>query len=500
MSGPIFSARRQPSARQRTRPCPRPRARRLLAPIASLAACAGAAAALVAVTATVGAPAASAAVTRPDAHRSHTVFPTLPISSVSLPFGGPTATAPTGGGTTQPPTTSAPAPSQSSSTPADTATASSGDGGNFQPTKTSTFVPQSLPAQPAPSSAGPCVPDTQAPKSGADLQLPQVNAGSTDPGYTGWLRVAAVGPQAMLPTRIDGTDLSTLTLTRTEDAESADLAMAASSGDRFACARLDVAAGPGFQRADYALTDAGFVSETVKGRTETLIVTYASISWNYIATGASKPTTGSGAINTQPSVAQTSLKRDAQLVGAGVLALALVCLLGMLLLTLIGRHRRRARYRRVRELSRRQVVASAATVPELVTAGAPAREASAPDPAEEQVEFAVPETLRAVHVAEFVHPRPAEPAAKADAEVAPPEPAEERPSAKAAELPAAVDAQTEAHADDDADHGLAAADSDADDAASADEEASDEEHPDDESPDEEPADGEAGAANASEAD
>lgn len=435
-----------PSAR------PHCRARRLLAPIVSLAACAGAASALVVVT-TVAAPAASAAVAVPDIHHSHTVFPTLPISTFTLPIIGSPTTA-----TSSSAPTSAPATSQTSSQ-ATQSTAGGGSGGGHHPRQTSTFVPQSLPAQAAPTSAGPCVPDTKAPQSGADLQLPQVNAGSTDAGYTGWLRLSAVGPQSMVPTQIDSSDLSTLTLTRTADAESPNLSMAASSGDRFACARLDVAAGPGYQRLDYALTNAGIVSETMKGKTETLIVTYSSISWNYLPTGSKTPKTGSGAINTQPNVASTSLKHDAVLVGAGVVALTVVCLLGMLLLTLIGRHRRKLRYREVRRRSRHPAVpaptaAAAATLasaklPALVPAGpAPLPDAD-PNPA--LPEIAVPEALQAVHISEFTHPHPPKPTPK-------PTPAPE-PAAEAV-VPAAAEADAEgAPADAEDDGGVAESDS-----------------------------------------
>ncbi len=90
--------------------------------------------------------------------------------------------------------------------------------------------------------------------------------------------------------------------------------MAASSGDRFSCALLDVSGGQGYQRIDYALSDAGFISETVQGKTETLIVTYSRISWSYLPPNDAATRTGSGTINTEPDATQTSLRsktRDA---------------------------------------------------------------------------------------------------------------------------------------------------------------------------------------------
>lgn len=285
-----------------------------MAPIASFVACAGAATLLLAASATF-APSSAVAAAAPDAHRSHSP---RPLPTFSLPIGLPTLPS-----TSQAPQTTAPAGVSStirsvSSTPGESSAGASGrDGGGSGAgsSPSAGFTPQALPTQVPTAGSGPCVPDGRAPGEGADLELPQVSGGSADPGFLNWLRVSTVGPSTMLPPRIDVPNLTTLTLTRTADAESANLGMAASSGDRFGCALLDVGAGPGYQRIDYALTDAGFVSETVKGGTETLIVTYASISWSYLPIGSVAAVSGNGTINSQPGLAKTSLKHDAQLVG-----------------------------------------------------------------------------------------------------------------------------------------------------------------------------------------
>ena len=240
-----------------------------------------------------------------------------------------------------------------------------------------------------------------------------MGGGSTDPGFLNWLRIGTLGPSTMLPPRIDASNLSMLTLTRTVDAESANLGMAASSGDRFGCALLDVGPGPGYQRIDYALTDAGFVSETVQGTTEKLIVTYASISWNYRPSGsAAAAVTGSGTINSEPGAARTSLKRDGQLVGGGVLALVALCLLGMLVLTLVGRRRRRKRYLAFRRAPGQQIQA---TEPKPTASQAATQPTVAQPPLPAPTEVPVPETLRSVHVAEFARPKPKQAVAAAEA-------------------------------------------------------------------------------------
>ena len=374
----------------------RPERQRILAPIATLAACSAAAAALVVATsATSLAPSARAATVQPL--RTRPTFPIFPTTPVTIPVQTTVAQ------TTEPAQTSAPATktahpkhSTSTATPSDTSV------------YVSTFTPHALPSvvAPTPVSSTGCVPDTRAPSSGADMQLPQVAAGSTDPGFTNWLHLGAVGPNAMLPPTVNSSNLSTFTFTRTADGESTNLGMAASSGERFACALLDVSGGQGYQRVDYALTDAGLVSDSVQGKTETLIVTYSTVSWSYLPTGSTTAVTGSGTINTQPDVTQTSLKQDAKDVAAGVLGLALACVLGMLSLTLFGRHRRKVRYREIRERSRVEVPL-------------PERQAASPTmlfaPEERAVDEdatvrvppeavpAVPDTLKSVHVAEFAH-------------------------------------------------------------------------------------------------
>ncbi len=407
---------------------------RLLAPIATLAACSAAAAALVVASSAASlAPSASAAVALPEAHRSTIGIPTFPISI-------PVQTTVVQQTTSQAAQTTAAATKTTAKAKHSTASAAASTESVYK----STFTPHAMPsvAVPTPSSTG-CAPDTRAPSAGADMQLPQVSAGSTDSGFTNWLHVTAVGPSTMLPPKLNSSNLSTLTLTRSTDGESTNLGMAASSGERFTCALLDVSTGQGYQRVDYALTNAGFVSDSVQGKTETLIVTYSSVSWSYLPTADSTAVTGSGTINTQPDVAQTSLKRDAKDVAAGVLGLALTCVLGMLLLTLFGRHRRKVRYREVRERSRVEVplperqAASptmfftsdeqAADATMRVVAGqlpdgdatehvlpgqlpdadadADATMRVAPDALPTELIPAVPDALKTVHVSEFAHAR-----------------------------------------------------------------------------------------------
>lgn len=365
----------------------RPVRRRLLAPIASLLTAAGVCAVLAALIGTAT-PAAAAA--------------DLPIrhSSPILPFPTP----PGGGASSADAGTSAPAVTQSS--PKAAASRGEGGKGGANSIYSATFTPQTLPTQPPPTSAGPCTPDTKAPTSGAELELPQIAGDSTDSGYQGWLPVKTVGPSAMLPPQLASANLTTLTLTRAVDPESANLSMAASSGTRFSCALLDVAAGDGYQRIDYALTNAGFISEIQKGSTEYLTVTYARISWNYVASAGAGAQTGSGAVNTKPDQQQASVRHGAELVVAGVLGLALVCALGLLGLTLVGRHRRKVRYRQVRERSRQVAVQQARTQ---IPARVPARgvrqrvTAMAGGVSSGEPELPVPEELREVKVTQFSH-------------------------------------------------------------------------------------------------
>ncbi|MBR7831463.1 hypothetical protein KDK95_34535, partial [Actinospica sp. MGRD01-02] len=375
----------------------RRRAPRLLAPIATLAACSAAAAALVvAASATSTAPAAAAAVALPEIHHTYPTFP-----GISNPYTTVAAK------TTAAKTTSQAAQTTAAAHKTTARAKHSSTAAATQSMYVSTFTPQVLATSAAPVTSTGCTADTRAPSSGADLQLPQVSAGSTDPGFTNWLHLTAVGPSAMLPTSVDSSNLSTLTLTRTEDSESTDLGMAASSGDRFPCALLDVSAGPGYQRADYALTNAGFVSDSVQGKTETLIVTYSSISWNYLPTGSSSVVTGDGTINTQPNVKQTSLKQDATDVAEGVVALAAACALGMLLLTLIGRHRRKVRYREIRERSRVEVPLPERQMASPTMIYAPGVRVPADATAQQSAEAIpnVPDALKTVHVAEFARAR-----------------------------------------------------------------------------------------------
>lgn len=272
-----------------------------------------------------------------------TVLPALhrpPLPSVSIATYIPASTP----ATAQPTTRSAsasPAPKAKSSQTSRTGL--SGVGGGY----VSTF--SAAPAGQGGGSSGPapaCVPDG-APVGGpgGDLDLPGITGTSTDVGHTGALRVTRVGPASMLPPEIDSADLTRLRITRPVDPNSANLAMAASSGYRFPCLHLELGAGAGYSNAEYALVNAGLVADDRIAGSEVLTVTYARILWAYTVPGSAVVHHGSGRVNARPDRVAGNLVVDSRVVVLSTMGLGLAVALALLGLYLFGVHRDRERYR-----------------------------------------------------------------------------------------------------------------------------------------------------------
>ena len=250
----------------------------------------------------------------------------------------------------------------------------------------STFSPAPPPKTSAPvSSPAACVAGGQAlTGSGGDLDLPGITGTSKDPGHVGALPLSSLGPSSMLPPGIDSADLAQLELTRTSDAASANLSMVASSGYRFPCVHIEFGPGQGYSGVQYALVNAGLISDDHNGTTETLAWTYSSILWSYTLPGSTKVHEGSGRINARPDVVTGSLANDSRAIAVGTISLTLIVSLGLIGLYVVGKRCNRARYRAryYRRMVARQQRGEIQTAPQVALAVS----APVPPPAELELE------------------------------------------------------------------------------------------------------------------
>jgi type VI protein secretion system component Hcp len=288
----------------------------------------------------------AAAVAAPDRIIRHSITDTPTPSFIipSIPIIFPSSTSPATQPGTVSTTTSASHPKGSHS-PKASASASAVAG------YVSTFSAVALVSTPDATGSAVCAADGQpvTKAGGGDLDLPGIGGTSTDAGHNGALTITSIGPSSMLPPQIDSASLTEVQITRPVDASSANLAMVASSGYRFGCAHIELGPGAGYSSGygsvEYALSNAGLVSDDREGNTEILTVTYSSIAWAYTVPGSSTVHTGSGLINARPDKVSANIATDSRKIAEGTIGLAAVAALGLIVLYFIGRRRNRKRYR-----------------------------------------------------------------------------------------------------------------------------------------------------------